>query len=110
MRHIDELALVVRRRREHLVGVFVLKVEHARQRQRGLPEFRVLERVCDLLALEPDLALALAQPFQELLASARALRLLDVNLGHQSPPAGSGCPSASSPWRSASTAAESKRK
>ena len=93
----------------------MLEVEHPRERQRRVAQLGVLERMADPLAAQPDLAAALAQPVEELLPGAGARRLPDQR--HQSPPAGtgscngaSGCPSASRPWRSQSTAAASKRK
>ena len=61
------------RRGEHPVGVLVLEVEHARERERRLAELGVVEGMRDLLAAQPDLAAALAQPVEELRAGAGAL-------------------------------------
>ncbi len=62
---------VVGRRRQHLVGVLVLQVVHTGHRLRGGAQLRMLERVRDLLPVQPDLARVAGQAVEELLAGAR---------------------------------------
>ena len=109
-------AAIVGRRCEHLFRVLVLEVEDACHRARRSLQLGMLEGMRDLLAVQPDLALAAREPGQELLpgSGGHALACLAARLraqsGHQAPFSFSGIPSASSPCRSDSTASWSKRK
>src|SRR5436190_1144141 len=80
---IDQALWVIRRGGEHLVGVLVLEVEHARHRQRGVAQLGMIERMADHLALEPDLAATLSQAVEELLARAGAGHLRQSCVRHQ---------------------------
>src|SRR6476661_2923141 len=104
---------MARRRRQHLVGVLVLQVVDAGHGARRLCQLRVLERVGDLLAVQPDLAGVAAQAVQELLAGAGGCRRLLLRGCHHASwcvSGGSCSPLASRPSRSWRTASSSKRK
>ena len=91
---------VVGRRRQHLVGVLVLEVVHGRQRAGGRLQLRVVERMGDLLAAQPDLAGVAAQALQELLAGAGGDRSLGGCHQDVTSSGGSLCPRISRPSRS----------
>src|SRR6185437_5797637 len=96
-------AAVVGRRRQHLVGVLVLQVIDAGHGARRLGQLRVLERVGDLLAVQPDLAGVAAQAVKELLAGAGGCRRLLLRGCHHASwcvSGGSCSPLASRPSRS----------
>ena len=59
------------------LGSNYTEVEHARERQRGVAQLGVIQRMADPLTAQPDLAAALPQPLQELLAGAGPGRLRD---------------------------------
>ena len=67
VRDVDERA-VVGRGHEHLVGVLVLEIEDPGDGVGRLRELRMLERVRDALAVQPDLARVSGEAVEELLA------------------------------------------
>ena len=102
---------VVGRGDEHLVGVLVLKIEHAGDRLRSGSEQRMLERVRDPLAVQPELALVAAELVEVLLAGARPDLRGCLGGRHTFTFAGgSWLPRVSRLWRSYSIASASKRK
>ena len=102
---------VVGRGDEHLVGVLVLKIEDAGDRLRSGSEQRMLERVRDPLAVQPELALVAAELVEVLLAgAARGSSGLSRWSSYLHFRRGSWLPRVSRLWRSYSIASASKRK